>query len=187
MRVVFVGPPGVGKGTQSKLLLDYLQVPHLSTGDMLRKAFQEKTEVGLLSQQYMSSGQLVPDTIILRIVGDRLGGDCKDGCLFDGFPRTLRQAQALDELLEKRGAPLDAALELKVDEDELVRRLAARGRADDHPDVIRQRLESYRRKTEPLLDYYRQRGLLHSVDGTGTPEQVFDRIKTVLDDIRVRN
>lgn len=181
MRIIFIGPPGVGKGTQSKRLLDYLGVPHLSTGDMLRQALSEKSEVGLLSQEYMSSGKLVPDPIILEIVGQRLAqDDCQNGCLLDGFPRTLAQAKALDEYLDERGMPLSGVLELKVDHDEVVRRLAGRGRADDAPEIIRARVENYARQTQPLLDYYRKRGQLHEVDGTGTPDQVFDRIKAVL-------
>lgn len=182
MRVIFIGPPGVGKGTQSKRLLDYLDVPHLSTGDMLRQAVADDSEIGRLSQEYMSSGKLVPDPIILEIVGQRLGqDDCQRGCLLDGFPRTLAQAKALDEYLDERGMPLSGVLELKVDQDEVVRRLAGRGRADDAPEIILARLENYARQTQPLLDYYRKRGLLHEVDGTGTPDQVFGRIKAVLE------
>lgn len=182
MRVIFIGPPGVGKGTQSKRLLEYLDVPHLSTGDMLRQAVADESEIGRLSQEYMSSGKLVPDPIILEIVGQRLSqDDCQRGCLLDGFPRTLAQAKALDEYLDERGMPLSGVLELKVDQDEIVRRLAGRGRADDAPEIIRARLENYARQTQPLLDYYRKRGLLHEVDGIGTPDQVFERIKTVLE------
>jgi adenylate kinase len=181
MRIIFLGPPGVGKGTQSKRLVEYLGIPHLSTGDMLRQAFQEKSEVGILSQQYMSSGKLVPDPIILEIMGRRLDQpDCQKGCLLDGFPRTLGQARALDEFLAHRGTPLDGVLELKVNQDEIVNRLAGRGRDDDRPEIIRQRLEHYERQTAPLVDYYRRQGLLHTIDGTGTPDEVFGRIKDTL-------
>ena len=181
MRIIFLGPPGVGKGTQSKRLVEYLGIPHLSTGDMLRQAFQEKSEIGILSQQYMSSGKLVPDPIILEIMGRRLDqSDCRNGCLLDGFPRTLGQARALDEFLAHRGTPLGGVLELKVDQDELVDRLAGRGRDDDRPEIIRQRLEHYERQTAPLVDYYQRQGLLHTIDGVGTPDEVFGRIKEVL-------
>jgi adenylate kinase len=181
MRIIFLGPPGVGKGTQSKRLVEYLGIPHLSTGDMLRQAFQEKSEIGILSQQYMSSGKLVPDPIILEIMGRRLDQpDCRNGCLLDGFPRTLGQARALDEFLAHRGIPLSGVLELKVDQDELVDRLAGRGRDDDRPEIIRQRLEHYSRQTAPLVDYYQRQGLLHTIDGVGTPDEVFSRIKEVL-------
>ena len=181
MRIIFLGPPGVGKGTQSKRLVDYLKIPHLSTGDMLRQAYHERSEIGILSNQYMSAGKLVPDPVILEIMGRRLSQpDCKNGCLLDGFPRTLGQARALDEFLTQRGMPLDGVLELKVDEEEIVGRLAGRGRQDDHPDIIRERLAHYARQTAPLEDYYRDRGLLHTIDGVGTTDEVFARIKQVL-------
>ena len=184
MRLIFIGPPGVGKGTQSKRLLSALDIPHLSTGDMLREAIQKKTEVGRLSEEYLSSGKLVPDPVILQLMADRLDrGDCQRGALFDGFPRTIRQAEALDKFLEDRDMPLSGVLELKVDTDELVRRLASRGREDDRPVIVRERLEHYQRQTSPLLEYYRKRGLLHTIDGTGTPDEVYGRIDQVLDQV----
>jgi len=181
MRIIFIGPPGVGKGTQSKRLLDHLKIPHLSTGDMLRDAIADRTPIGVISQQYMSSGRLVPDPIILQLMGDRLARpDCQKGCLFDGFPRTLGQAKALDDFLEQRGIPLSGVLELRVGEDEIVRRLAGRGREDDRPEIVLERLRNYQRQTSPLLDYYQRRGQLHTIEGTGTPDEVFDRIKVEL-------
>jgi adenylate kinase len=184
MRIVFVGPPGVGKGTQSLRLVKYLGIPHLSTGDMLRQAWQEKSDLGLLSQEYMAQGTLVPDPIMLQLVGRRLeAGDCQHGYLLDGFPRTLGQAQALDEFLRRRGTPLTTVLELKVDADELVKRLAGRRRDDDRPEIIRKRLDEYARQTAPLSDYYRQQGLVCEIDGSGTPDEVFARIKTFVDQI----
>lgn len=184
MRIVFVGPPGVGKGTQSQRLVKYLRIPHLSTGDMLRQAWQEKSDLGLLSQEYMAQGTLVPDPIMLQLVGRRLeAGDCQHGYLLDGFPRTLGQAQALDEFLRRRGTPLTTVLELKVDADELVKRLAGRRRDDDRPEIIRKRLDEYARQTAPLSDYYRQQGLVCEIDGSGTPDEVFARIKTFVDQI----
>ncbi|HEX4145580.1 MAG TPA: adenylate kinase [Pirellulales bacterium] len=181
MRLIFIGPPGAGKGTQSNRLIDFLQVPHVSTGDMLRQEIKDRTEYGLRSQEYMAIGKLVPDPIILEIMGHRLDQrDCANGCLFDGFPRTLVQAQALDEFLARRGTPLDGVLELVVDKDELVRRTLARGREDDRPDIVRKRLDLFYKQTAPLSDYYRERGLLHAIPGTGSPDEVFDRIKLVL-------
>jgi len=133
----------------------------------------------------MSSGALVPDEIIIAIIGHRLGQpDCRGGYLLDGFPRTIAQAEALDRMLAEKKTPLDVVLELRVPEEELFRRLAGRGRADDSPEVIRQRLVAYRKQTEPLLAYYGRGGLLKSIDGLGTVDEIFSRAKAVLDKIR---
>jgi adenylate kinase len=182
MRIVFIGPPGAGKGTQAERLIERYKLAHLSTGDMLRAARDAQTEVGRKAEEYMSQGQLVPDDIIVAIIAERLAmPDCKGGYLLDGFPRTIAQAEALDAMLAKKATPLDIVLELRVEEEELFRRLAGRGRADDTPDVIRQRLVAYRKQTEPLLEYYGKRNLLTVIDGLGTVEQIFDRVKAVLD------
>jgi len=184
MRLIFIGPPGVGKGTQSKRLLAALGIPHLSTGDMLREAIQQDTEIGRKSRDYLNSGKLVPDPIILQIIAERLNkGDCQRGCLFDGFPRTLGQAQGLDKYLDEHGMPMSGVLELKVDQNELIRRLAGRARDDDRPEIIRERVEQYNRQTAPLLEYYRKRGLLHTIDGTGTTDEVYARIDDVLEQV----
>jgi adenylate kinase len=185
MRLVFIGPPGAGKGTQAERLIKTYNLAHLSTGDMLRAARDAKTEIGKKADVYMSAGQLVPDDIILGIIRERLAqADCKQGYLLDGFPRTIAQAEGLDAMLKQDGTPLDVVLELRVPEEELFRRLAGRGRADDRPEVIRQRLVAYRNQTEPLLDYYTKRGLLKSIDGLGTIDEIFDRARAVLDKFR---
>ncbi|MCS7306051.1 MAG: adenylate kinase [Thermoguttaceae bacterium] len=182
MRIVFIGPPGAGKGTQAALVVGRYGIAHLSTGDMLRAARDAQTEIGKLADQYMSAGQLVPDDVILKIVQERLrSDDCRRGYLLDGFPRTLAQAEALDQMLAQEGTPLDVVLELRVPEEELFQRLSGRGRADDKPEVIRQRLVAYRQQTEPLLDYYQRRRLLQTIDGLGSVEEIFQRIQKVLD------
>lgn len=184
MRMVFIGPPGAGKGTQAERLVQTYKMAHLSTGDMLRAARDAKTEVGLKAEKFMSSGALVPDEIIVDIIAERLQGtDCQAGYLLDGFPRTIAQAEALDRMLAEKKTPLDVVLELQVPEEELFRRLAGRGRADDKPDVIRQRLVAYRKQTEPLLEYYTRSGLLKSIDGLGTVDEIFGRAKAILDSI----
>jgi adenylate kinase len=182
MRMVFIGPPGAGKGTQAERLVKTYRMAHLSTGDMLRAARDAKTEVGVKADKYMSAGALVPDEIIVAIIAERLQArDCQQGYLLDGFPRTIAQAEALDKMLAEKCTPLDAVLELQVPEEELFRRLAGRGRADDTPEVIRQRLAAYRKQTEPLLEYYGRTGLLKSIDGLGTVDEIFGRAKMVLD------
>lgn len=190
MLIVFVGPPGAGKGTQSKRLLDYLQIPHMSTGELLRAA-KEHSPLGRLAAQYMDRGQLVPDPIVLSMVGEELDKPAfARGCLFDGFPRTIQQAKSLDDSLRQRGTPLDMAIELKADETELVsrmlRRASAEKRADDTPETIGRRMEVYHRQTEPLLDYYRKQGLLTSIDAMGPADDVFELIRQAVDARRER-
>jgi adenylate kinase len=182
MRIIFIGPPGAGKGTQAAKLVQRLGIPHLSTGDMLRLAQKQNTELGRLAASYMSAGQLVPDHLVTQMVQQRLAADdCRQGYLLDGFPRTIAQAEALDDHLRQTRTPLDAVIELQVDQQELVRRMADRGRSDDAPDVIQKRLEAYQRQTQPLLRYYANQGLLETIDAVGTPDEVFARILTAID------
>ncbi|HEY4234747.1 MAG TPA: adenylate kinase [Lacipirellulaceae bacterium] len=178
MRIVFVGPPGSGKGTQSQRLKDDIGVVHLSTGEMLREALYAGTSLGIRAAQFADVGKLVPDEVVLGIVVDRLEqSDCIQGCLFDGFPRTLAQAEALDGILAERGMPLDLVLALQVPDEQIFKRLAARGRADDKPETIKERLHQYRDLTAPLLEYYLRRGILRQIDGVGTEEEVFARVQ----------
>lgn len=184
MRMVFIGPPGAGKGTQSQRLQRHLHIPQVSTGEILRQAIEAGTHLGELAQKYIRAGQLLPDTVILDIVAERLGkDDCEAGCVFDGFPRTVAQAEALDIMLRDRGTALDIVLELVVDHEELVTRLSGRGREDDNPDVIRKRLRAYEEQTRPVADYYDRAGLLRSIEGLGSPDDVFDRIKQAIAEI----
>lgn len=182
MRIILIGPPGAGKGTQCHKLLEYLKVPHLSTGEMLRAAIKASTPEGLQAKEYMDHGQLVPDPLVLGMVTRRLESpDCRVGCLLDGFPRTLPQAEMLDDLLERRAMTVDGVIELAVPRDELVRRMLARKRADDNPEVFRTRIASFERQTAPLLDYYSKQGKLVSIDGLGSPEEIFARVQRAVD------
>ncbi len=184
MRMVFIGPPGAGKGTQAERLIKKYSMAHLSTGDMLRAARDAKTPVGIKADEYMSAGALVPDEIIVSIIAERLDSkDCEGGYLLDGFPRTIAQAEALDTMLAAKGTPLDIVLELQVPEEELFQRLAGRGRADDNPATIRNRLVAYRNQTAPLLDYYTKSGLLKSVNGLGTIDEIFARVVEQMDKV----
>ncbi len=182
MRLVFLGPPGAGKGTQSVRLAEQFGLAHLSTGEMLRASRSHRTELGLLVADYLDNGQLVPDQEVLDIVAKRLDDDdCQPGVIFDGFPRTLAQAEALDRLLAQRHTPLDLVVELLIDQGELLKRLMKRGRGDDNMATIQQRLQSYENQTAPLVRYYSERKMLRSIDASGTTDEVFQSLSTALE------
>ena len=179
MRVVLVGPPGAGKGTQAQYIAADLSVPKISTGDIFRANVSQGTPLGIQAKKYMDAGDLVPDEVTIGMVRDRLAeDDAAKGFLLDGFPRTISQAESLGEILSDRGEAIDAVVELQVPEDELVARLLARGRSDDTEDVIRRRQQVYRDETSPLLAFYREK--LVSVDATGSVEEITDRVTDVL-------
>jgi adenylate kinase len=187
MRMVLVGPPAAGKGTQAGRLVDRFGGVHIATGDILRSNADRGTELGRTASRYMDRGELVPDDVMIDMVLERLGeGDCAGGFVLDGFPRTVPQAEALGKRLEELGRPLDAVVSLQVGEDELRERLAARAEEqdraeDDDEDAIRRRLELFDRETEPLLDFYDGKGLLVSVDAEGDVDEVTGRIAAALD------
>jgi adenylate kinase len=191
MRLILLGPPGAGKGTQAQRLVRNLGVPQLSTGDMLRAAVASRTPIGLKAKAVMESGALVSDEIVIDIINDRIGEpDARSGFILDGFPRTLAQAHELEDMLAARGLKLDAAIELTVDAEKLVDRIVKRAeeakaagqpvRKDDDPDVFRSRLVAYERDTAAVTPFYRERGLLHEVDGMAPIEAVSSAIDAVL-------
>lgn len=212
LNIILLGPPGSGKGTQAELLEEEFSIPHISTGDILRKAVADQTALGKEAQGYMNKGELVPDQLVVDIVDDRLQDkDAQNGFILDGFPRTVPQAQALEESLQKRDMDISAVIDIDVPEDELVKRLTARRvcadcdavyhlifeppvnedfcdacggkliqREDDKIETVKNRLEVYHNQTEPLINYYKDKKLLRSVEGRQPVEKVFDDIITVL-------
>jgi adenylate kinase len=212
LNLILLGPPGSGKGTQGERLAEDFRLPYYATGDILRAAVREETEIGREAKQYMDRGDLVPDGVIIGVISGRVEGEeANDGFILDGFPRTTGQAEALDEEMQRLGRDLSAAILIDVPEDEIVRRLGGRRtceaeghifhvdfdppkeegvcdicggklvvRDDDKPEVIRHRLEQYREKTAPLIDYYERRGILKRVNGAQSPDEVSEKIRAIL-------
>ncbi|HIW29322.1 MAG TPA: adenylate kinase [Candidatus Luteococcus avicola] len=186
MRMLIMGAPGAGKGTQAKLIANHYRIPAVSTGAIFRANIAAKTELGNRVNALISKGEFVPDVLTTAVVAKRLlEGDTNNGWLLDGYPRTLEQVDALDIILEDAHRKLDCVLSLETDEEELVGRLLKRaqieGRADDNEETIRRRMEVYRSETEPLMALYRERGLLVSVDGDGSVDEVAERIFAAID------
>ncbi len=191
MNLILLGPPGAGKGTQGENLAKKRGLIQLSTGDMLRQAVKAGTPVGLVASAIMEAGGLVPDDVVINIIAERIAQpDCAKGFILDGFPRTLKQAAALDELLTAKGKKLDAVIELKVNDDALLSRIENRARetiaaggvprADDNAEALKKRLAVYREQTAPLVDYFRSKGLLRTVDGMKSIEEVSRSIDAAL-------
>ncbi len=213
MKIILMGPPGAGKGTQAEKLVDLYQIPHISTGDMFRKAQKDGTELGLKAKNYMDQGQLVPDEVTVGIVKERLAeADCKEGFLLDGFPRTVQQADALDTILAELDMALDCVVNIEVDKAFLVDRLTGRRvcracgatyhiankapkvegvcdkcggelyqRGDDTIETVSNRLDVYAAQTAPLIDYYKSKGIMSSIDGSKSMEEVLADIRTALE------
>ena len=201
LNLVLLGPPGSGKGTQGERLQEDFRLPYYATGDILRAAVREGTDLGTTAKDYMDRGDLVPDEVMVGLIAERISrSEAGDGFILDGFPRTIAQAEALDARLEELGRKLTAAVLIEVSDDEVVRRLGGRRtcvkeghifgarleiRDDDQPEVVRHRLEQYHSKTEPLVDYYEGKGLLRGVDGALEPDEVNDRIRALLATLRM--
>ncbi|MCH5226614.1 MAG: adenylate kinase [Muribaculaceae bacterium] len=187
MNIVLFGGPGSGKGTQSEKLIEKYGLHHISTGEVLRKHIKEETELGKIAKKYIDEGQLIPDDLMIKILDDVIENEAKDkpGVIFDGFPRTVPQAEALNELLKKRDKKLDAVIGLEVPDDELVKRMINRGkltgRADDNEDTIKKRLHVYHNQTSPLRDHYMKQNKYKAIDGNRDIEDIFNSISKALE------
>jgi len=185
MRIVLMGAPGSGKGTQAALIVKEMGLPHISTGDLLRAAVASGSDLGRQAKAVMDRGELVSDDIVLGLLEERLGqDDAARGFILDGYPRNIAQAEALDALLERLGQPVDEALQIDIDEEQVVKRIAKRaaleGRSDDTEETVRNRLKVYAEQTAPVVDFYARKGVLSRVLGDGSIEEVFQRIRGVL-------
>jgi adenylate kinase len=180
-RLIFLGPPGAGKGTQAKVLADLSHIPHISTGDILRAAVSAHSPLGVKAKAFMDQGELVPDPLVIELIQERLDQpDAQPGWILDGFPRNVPQATALDDLLTTMQQSCDCVVNLDVPDEILVQRMLSRGRQDDNEDTIRRRLEVYREQTEPLIDFYQQRHKLTTVNGDQTMSEVTAALESLM-------
>ncbi len=189
MKLILLGPPGAGKGTQAQRISATYAIPQLSTGDMLRASVASGTEVGRKAKPLMDAGKLVPDDIVVKVIADRIEEpDCRGGFILDGFPRTVPQAKALDKMLEKKRLGLDVVVQIHVDSKELIRRIETRiaqtdpkdRRSDDNPETLKKRIKVYEEQTAPLIPYYKKTKKLQVVDGMKSIDEVWEAIKTIL-------
>ena len=185
MRIVLLGPPGSGKGTQAALLVEQLEVPHISTGAILRDATKKGTQLGLQAKALTDKGELVPDNVMSELLEERLGSDDVDnGFILDGYPRNLAQASSLEALLERLEKPIDQAILIDIDDEHIIKRIAKRaleeGRADDTEETVRNRLRVYAEQTAPVADFYAERGLLTKVLGEGSRNEIFQRLLSII-------
>lgn len=183
MRIILFGPPGAGKGTQAKRIEKAYNIPQLSTGEIFRHHIKSNTPLGKKASFYINKGELVPDDIVLGLVEETISEEkYRNGYILDGFPRTVTQAEEFNDLLEKRGESIDAFIGLEVPKEELINRLTSRGegRSDDDPEKIKVRLQVYHQETAPVMHYFAERGLYHEIDGTGSIEDISERIQDVL-------
>lgn len=184
MKIILFGPPGAGKGTQATLIQNHYAIPHLSTGNIFREAISNETELGKKVKSILDSGDLVPDQTVVDLIAEEIKKEkYSRGYILDGFPRTVKQAKSFDKILEKKGQTLDAFIFLSVPEEELIRRILSRGegRSDDTKEGVKKRLNVYYKETEPVKQYYQKHDVVFEVNGTGTVEEIFSRIKSVLD------
>ena len=190
LNIVLFGPPGAGKGTQSTKIIEKYQLVHLSTGDILRSELAAKTTLGLEAKKFMDKGELVPDSVVIGMIESKIDQNTgAKGFIFDGFPRTTAQAEALDKLLNKKGTPISVMLSLEVDKDELVKRLLGRGkdsgRSDDQDEsIIENRIKVYNSETSPVKGFYEKQGKLKSIEGLGSIDEIFDRLCEVINKVK---
>lgn len=187
MKVILFGPPGAGKGTQAALIRDHYAIPHISTGDIFREAIRNETELGKQVKSILDSGELVSDQIVVDLVAEELKKEeYRNGYILDGFPRTVGQAEAFDRILQSRNDSIDAFMSLEVPREELTRRILSRGegRTDDTPEGVEKRLQVYENETRPVKEFYEKQGRVREIDGVGTIEEIFGRIRDTLDQLK---